>query len=208
MLYFIMLFHFISLYHSWQKIRRSHQTFARSHPENRYQRIVVGRFHFYISGGKIADINPFCGKAPLWAVEELSPMEVRSSSRHRRMPIKSRGRKESPIDRRRLAFFFLALSRRFSFSCSFSFPFTLPTRVAEATEAKGCPNWEVGIMGRINMQGLDTCGGRRWRRRRSIGGGWVRGCRRVAKQQKGSKGKYGWRERGFPFSVSVSPTSR
>lgn len=94
-------------------------------------------------------------------------MEVRSSSHHRRMPIKSRGRKESPIDRRRLAFFFLALARRFSFSCSFSFPFTLPTRVAEATEAKGCPNWEVGIMGRINMQGLDTCGGRRWRRRRS-----------------------------------------
>lgn len=135
--------------------------------ENQYQRIAVGRFHFYISGGKIADINPFSGKAPLWAVEELSPMEVRSSSRHRRMPIKSRGRKESPIDRRRLAFFFLALSRRFSFSCSFSFPFTLPTRVAEATEAKGCPNWEVGIMGRINMQGLDTCGGRRWRRRRS-----------------------------------------
>lgn len=28
-----------------------------------------------------------------------------------------------------------------------------------AREAKGCPNWEVGIMGRINMQGLDTCGG-------------------------------------------------
>lgn len=130
-------------------------------------RIPVGRFHFYISGGMIADIKPFSGKAPLWAVEELSPMEVRSSSRHRRMPIKSRGRKESPIDRRRLAFFFLALSRRFSFSCSFSFPFTLPTWVAEATEAKGCPNWEVGIMGRINMQGLDTCGGRRWRRRRS-----------------------------------------
>lgn len=121
----------------------------------------------HLAGRKIAGINPFRGKAPLWAVEELSPMEVRSSSRHRRMPIKSRGRKESPIDRRRLAFPFLAPSRRFSFSCSFSFPFTLPTRVAEATEAKGCPNWEVGIMGRINMQGLDTCGGRRWRRRSS-----------------------------------------
>lgn len=122
--------------------------------------------------GNITGINPFSGKAPLWAVEELSPMEVRSSSRHRRMPIKSWGRKESPIDRRRPAFLFLAPSRRFSFSCSFSFPFTLPTRVAEATEAKGCPNWEVGIMGRINMQGLDTCGGRRWRRRsrRRMGG--------------------------------------
>lgn len=142
-----------------------------SYPGDRYQRVTIGRFHFCISGGKIAGINPFSGKAPLWAVE-LSPMEVRSSSRHRRMPIKSRGRKESPIDRRRLAFLFLALSRRFSFSCLFSFPFTLPTWVAEATEAKGCPNWEVGIMGRINMQGLDTCGGRRWRRRsrRRMGG--------------------------------------
>lgn len=131
-----------------------------------------GKISFLHEEGKIAGINPFSGKAPLWAVEELSPMEVRSSSRHRRMPIKSWGRKESPIDRRRPAFLFLAPSRRFSFSCSFSFPFTLPTRVAEATEAKGCPNWEVGIMGRINMQGLDTCGGRRWRRRsrRRMGG--------------------------------------
>lgn len=130
------------------------------------------RISFLHHEGKIAGINPFSGKAPLWAVEELSPIEVRSSSRHRRMPIKSWGRKESPIDRRRPAFLFLAPSRRFSFSCSFSFPFTLPTRVAEATEAKGCPNWEVGIMGRINMQGLDTCGGRRWRRRsrRRMGG--------------------------------------
>lgn len=107
----------------------------------------------------------FNGKAPLWTVEKPSPMEVRSSSRHKRMPIKSWGRKESPIDRRRPAFLFLAPPRRFSFSCSFSFPFTPPTWVAEATEAKGCPNWEVGIMGRINMQGLDTCGGKRWRRR-------------------------------------------
>lgn len=42
-----------------------------------------------------------------------------------------------------------------------------------------------------------------------VEGGWVaRGCRRVAKQQKGSKGKYRWRERGFPFSVSVRPTLR
>lgn len=131
-----------------------------------------GKISFLHEEGKITGINPFSGKAPLWAVEELSPMEVRSSSRHRRMPIKSWGRKESPIDRRRPAFLFLAPSRRFSFSCSFSFPFTLPTRVAEATEAKGCPNWEVGIMGRINMQGLDTCGGRRWRRRsrRRMGG--------------------------------------
>lgn len=150
---------------------RSRRTFVESRPGDRYQRVTIGRFHFCISGGKIAGINPFSGKAPLWAVE-LSPMEARSSSRHRRMPIKSRGRKESPIDRRRLAFLFLALSRRFSFSCLFSFPFTLPTWVAEATEAKGCPNWEVGIMGRINMQGLDTCGGRRWRRRsrRRMGG--------------------------------------
>lgn len=138
----------------------------------RYECVAIERSHFLHLEGKIGGINPFSGKAPLWAVEELSPMEVRSSSRHRRMPIKSRGRKESPIDRRRPAFLFLALSRRFSFSCSFSFPFTLPTRVAEATEAKGCPNWEVGIMGRINMQGLDTCGGRRWRRRsrRRMGG--------------------------------------
>jgi len=143
---------------------KSYRTFVESHPEDRYQCVTIGRFHFCISGGKIASINPFSGKAPLWAVE-LSPMEVRSSSRHRRMPIKSRGRKESPIDRRRLAFLFLTPSCRFSFSDSFSFPFTLPTWVAEATEAKGCPNWEVGIMGRINMQGLDTCGGRRWRRR-------------------------------------------
>lgn len=152
-------------------LARSSPDFCRiSSDGDRYKR-VIGRFHFCISGGKIASINPFSGKAPLWAVE-LSPMEARSSSRHRRMPIKSRGRKESPIDRRRLAFLFLALSRRFSFSCSFSFPFTLPTWVAEATEAKGCPNWEVGIMGRINMQGLDTCGGRRWRRRsrRRMGG--------------------------------------
>ena len=29
-----------------------------------------------------------------------------------------------------------------------------------SNRTKGCPNWEVGIMGRINMQGLDTCGRR------------------------------------------------
>lgn len=46
-----------------------------------------------------------------------------------------------------------------------------------AREAKGCPNWEVGIMGRINMQGLDTCGG-----------GYEGVAAEDGRQQKGSKG--------------------
>jgi len=38
------------------------------------------------------------------------------------------------------------------------------------------------------------------------GGGWAaRGCRRVAKQQKGSKGKRGWRERGLPIFCLRQP---
>lgn len=88
-----------------------------------------------------------------------------------------------------------------------SFPFTPPTWVVEATEAKGCPNWEVGIMGRINMQGLDTYGGRRWRRRsrRRTGG---LGLQEGGEATKGVEGEVWMEKGGFPFSVSVSPTLR
>lgn len=100
--------------------------------------------------------------------------EAVSFSRHgRECQLKAGGWKERPIDRRRLSSSLRLPSRAFQLL----FPLLIPIPFrslgggrrgggsgGSGRRAEGLPKLEVGIMGRINMQGLDTCGGR--------GGGW------------------------------------